>query len=179
MFYVASFQTPRLHAERITEVHFDELLRMHRDERVMATLGGVRMDEAWTREFLQKTIAHWNQHSFGLWIFRSRTSGIFAGRGGLRHIVVAGAEEIELAYAFMSDSWGQGLATEIAQASLKIGFEQLNLSNIVCFTLTTNLASQRVMQKASFTYEREITHANLPHVLYRMTAKDWGNLSDH
>jgi RimJ/RimL family protein N-acetyltransferase len=175
MYRMSSFSTSRLHAERITEAHFDELLQMHRNERVMATLGGVRQDEAWTREFLQKTIAHWAQFGFGLWAFRDK-KGKFAGRGGLRHILVAGAEEIELAYALMPDYWGQGLATEIAYESLKIGFEQLKLSNIVCFTLTTNLASQRVMQKAGFIYERDMIHANLPHVLYRMTLGNWTKL---
>jgi RimJ/RimL family protein N-acetyltransferase len=65
------------------------------------------------------------------------------------------------------------LATEIAKVSLHIGFERLRLTDIVCFTLTTNMASQRVMQKAGFTYERDILHANWPHVLYRMTAGSW------
>ena len=174
---IERFCTDCLIAERITETHFDELLQMHRDEKVMATLGGVRIAEAWTREFLGKSSAHWNQHGFGLWVFRDKTNGKFAGRGGLRHIVVTGNEEVELAYALMPAYWGQGHATEIAKRSLKIGFEMLHLTNIVCFTMTTNYASQRVMQKAGFSYERNITHANLPHVLYRMTAEDWKKLS--
>ena len=41
------------------------------------------------------------------------------------------------------------------------------MRDIVCFTLPTNRASQRVMEKVGFVYERDITHANLPHVLYR------------
>ncbi|MBI1742341.1 GNAT family N-acetyltransferase [Candidatus Acetothermia bacterium] len=167
------FCTDRLIAERITDAHSDELLRMHRDEKVMATLGGVRTEQAWTREFLNKSIAHWNQRGFGLWVFRDITNGEFVGRGGLRHILVAGSDEIELAYALMSEYWGQGFATEIAKHSLQIGFEMLHLTNIVCFTMTTNYASQRVMQKAGFTYERNIIHAHLPHVFYRMTALDW------
>jgi RimJ/RimL family protein N-acetyltransferase len=79
----------------------------------------------------------------------------------------------------MSAFWGLGLATEIAQASLKIGFERLNLSTIVCFTLPTNRASQRVMAKAGFQYERNISHANLPHVFYRMTQLEWSRLKAH
>jgi len=171
------FYTDRLIVERITEAHFDELLRMHRDEKVMATLGGVRTEEAWTRAFFNQSNTHWNQHGFGLWVFRDKANGKFVGRGGLRHIVVGGNKEVELAYALMSDYWGQGLATEIASISLKIGFERLHFTNIVCFTMTTNYASQRVMQKAGFIYEREIIHANLPHVLYRMTAESWRKLS--
>lgn len=36
------------------------------------------------------------------------------------------------------------------------------------FTLTTNRASERVMAKAGLRRDREIVHAGLPHVLYRL-----------
>jgi RimJ/RimL family protein N-acetyltransferase len=40
---------------------------------------------------------------------------------------------------------------------------------MVAITLATNRASQRVMEKAGLTYERELIYAGLPHVLYRTT----------
>ena len=52
---------------------------------------------------------------------------------------------------------------------LKIGFEIFKLREVVCFTLTSNQASQRVMEKLGFKYEREIMRANLPHLFYRLT----------
>ena len=103
-----------------------------------------------------------------IWAFRSQANGRFVARGGLRQVDVEGALEVELAYAVMSDSWGQGLATEMAQAILGIGFEHLALSNVVGFTLVSNRASQRVLEKAGFSFERNVVHADLPHVLYRI-----------
>jgi hypothetical protein len=44
------------------------------------------------------------------------------------------------------------------------------LADVVCLTLPTNRASQRVMEKAGFGYERDVVHTGLPHVLYRITA---------
>jgi len=49
--------TERLSAERLSEAHFDELCRMHRDERVMATLIGQRSDDE-TRRFLRGNLDH-------------------------------------------------------------------------------------------------------------------------
>ncbi len=170
-----TIETERLIGDRPHFSHLDDLCRMHRDATVMATLAGVRSDE-WTRQFLQNELEHWERYGFGLWTFRDRATGRFVGRAGLRHCRVEGNDEVELAYALMSAFWGQGLATEIAQASLKIGFEQLNLSTVVCFTLPTNRASQRVMAKAGFQYERDISHANLPHVFYRITQLEWSRL---
>lgn len=160
------FSTARLNAERLQEKHFDLLCRMHRNPRVMATLGGVR-SATQTRDFLDKNLAHWEQHGYGLWMFTAKEDGQFVGRGGLRHAAVGGSDEIELAYALEEEFWGQGYATEMAEAIVGVGAAQYGLSNLVCFTLTDNLASRQVMAKVGFEFERSIVHAGHPHVLYR------------
>ena len=50
--------------------------------------------------------------------------------------------------------------------SVEVAFNDLGLREIVAFTLPDNLASRRVMEKAGFVYDREVTHVGLPHVLY-------------
>ena len=47
-----------------------------------------------------------------------------------------------------------------------------SLNNLVCFTLVDNNASRRVMEKAGFTFERELIHAGMPHVLYRRRIRE-------
>ena len=163
-----AFQTARLIAERPRDEHLGELCRMHRDPRVMATLGGLRDDDE-TRQAHRRNLDHWEQHGFGLWVFRDRFDGGFAGRGGLRRVLVAGTLEVELAYAFMPEFWGRGLATEAAKAILTLALERSGLREIVGFTLPTNLASRRVLEKSGFRYERDVIHAGLPHVLYRIS----------
>lgn len=39
------------------------------------------------------------------------------------------------------------------------------MADLVCFTLTTNRASQQIMEKAGFEYERD--------VFYRITGSEW------
>jgi RimJ/RimL family protein N-acetyltransferase len=89
------------------------------------------------------------------------------GRGGLQHTFVADLYEVEAGWAIVPDRWGQGLATELAQASVAVAFELLALSQIIAFALPHNMASRRVMEKAEFQYDCDIVHAGLPHVLYR------------
>ena len=183
---IETFHTERLIAERLHAEHFVELRRMHRDPRVMATLapagapnGGVLSDEE-TRRFLRRHLDHWDRHGYGLWVFRDEADGQFVGRAGLHSTNAGGREEVEVAYALMSEYWGRGLATEMAEGILAVAFEHLHMTEVVCFTLTTNRASQRVMEKAGFEYERDVVHAGLPHVFYRLTASGWkergGNL---
>jgi [ribosomal protein S5]-alanine N-acetyltransferase len=176
---IERFRTDRLLAECLRHEHFDELRRMHSDPRVMVTLapagvkdGGVLSDEE-TLQFLRRHLDHWERHGYGLWAFWDRTNGRFVGRAGLYNTRVGGNDEVELAYALMAEYWGKGLATEMARAILEVAFERLGMTDLVCFTLTTNRASQRVMEKARFGHEREVVHAGSPHVLYRITASEW------
>ena len=87
-----------------------------------------------------------------------------------RHVLVEGRDEVEVGYGFVPEYWGRGFATELARESVRVGFNELRLPNMVSFTLPTNLASRRVMEKAGFRYERDFIYANLTHVLYRQRA---------
>ena len=165
-------RSARLILERMRESDMSDLCRMHRDERVMATLAGVRSEEE-TAEFLRAQLAHWERHGFGWWTLREAGSGSFVGRGGLRRVTVEEREEVEVGYALLPEFWGRGLATELAEESARVAFEVLDLPDIVSFTLPTNRASRRVMEKAGLRYERDIVHADLPHVLYRLSASTW------
>lgn len=154
---------------------FADLRRLHGDSRVMATLSadGKTFSEVQTRAFLKRAAEHWNLHGFGLWFFRERLDGefVFVGYGGIKHAVVEGRDEIELAYAVRSDYWGKGIATEISIAALKWGFDTMHLDRIVAFTLPHNRASRAVMENCGFTYQRDIVHAGLPHVPYILEAR--------
>jgi len=169
-------ETDRLILERLRPEHRDELGRLHRDPQVMATLGGVRSPEE-TERVLAAIDLHWEQYGFGLWAVREKATALFAGRGGLKHMNIGECDEVEVAYALLPQYWGQGLATELAVASVRAGFERLHRPDLVCFTLTTNRASQRVMEKVGFRYERDAIHAGLPHVFYRLTASAWRGMA--
>ena len=161
-----AFATPRLLAERLNPAHLRDICAMDRNELFMARLGGTR-DEAASAQYLERNLHHWAEHGFGLWVLRDRPSRTVIGRAVLRHLRVEGEDEIEVGYGFMPDYWGRGLATEITLACLQMARDRLRLESVVAITLPSNVASQRVMQKAGLKYEREITHEGVPHVLFR------------
>jgi len=163
---VETFATERMAATRISESDYDDLLRLNQDSEVAKTMAGTR-SASQTREFIRSSIEHWQRHGCGFWTFRDRVDARFIGRAGLHHVEIDGAREIEIAYAVMPEFWRRGFATEMARAILDIA-ARLSIHDIVAFTLPTNSGSRGVMQKAGLRYERDITWANLPHVLYRM-----------
>jgi len=163
---IESFKTDRLTAHRYVEADFDDYRRMREDPQVAEWLGG-QIDETEKLKQRNETLEHWKRHGFGIWMLRTLDSEEFVGRVGLRHGIATGIDEIELLYAVMPKFWNQGLCTEASQAALRIGFEVLDLQEIVAFTMTVNIGSRRVMEKCGMKYERDFTYYGLPHVLYR------------
>lgn len=166
--------TERLIAYPFCQEDYAELCQLHQDERVMETLGGVRSDAA-TQAFLDDKIAHYKKYGYGYWMFRDRQTAEFVGRGGIQHVEIEGKPEIEIGYTVRFSEWGKGYATEIADGLLHNAFDDLALENIVAFTLTTNVGSQRVMQKMGFAFDRQFEHKGDPHVLYRITKNAYAN----
>jgi [ribosomal protein S5]-alanine N-acetyltransferase len=162
-------QTAHLTCERLRPDHLAEVLILLRDPRVARTLcpAGEPPTEAEVIVSLGDKLAHWDRHGFGIWQLYDRASGTMVGRSGLQHTFVAGANEVEVGWAIVPERWGEGLATELARAAVDVAFRDLGLTDVVAFTLPDNLASRRVMEKTGFSLEREIVHAELPHVLYR------------
>ena len=165
-------ETSRLLLTRPVEAEFPEYVRFNADPKVMATLGGVRT-EAQAREIFDRMLGSWTAVGFGLWTMRDRVTGAFIGRGGARVVYLEGKPETEVGYGLYSEYWGKGLATEVAREAQRVAFEIIGVPDLVCFTLPTNKASQRVMEKVGFRFERNGTFLNLSHVIYGITREQW------
>jgi RimJ/RimL family protein N-acetyltransferase len=83
---------------------------------------------------------------------------------------------IEIGWRLAQPFWNQGYATEGALAALDHGFRTLGVQEIVAFTVPTNVASRRVMEKIGMTWNPsdDFDHPGIPtghplrrHVLYR------------
>jgi ribosomal-protein-alanine N-acetyltransferase len=163
--------TQRLVGTRPVFRDADELHPVMADERLAAwlwpgELGGPRTLSQ-VRALLVHDADHWRRHGWGPWVVRDRATGEVIGRVGLGHTEVAGRDEVEVAWLLAADRWGEGLATEMAVEAVRAAFDVIGLDEVVAFTLVGNRASRRVMEKVGFTYEADVEHAGLPHVLYR------------
>jgi [ribosomal protein S5]-alanine N-acetyltransferase len=160
--------TPRMRAERVREAHVPGLHRIFGDPRVGATMGGVMTPER-VREWVEREQAHWDGDGFGLWAFFIGDD--LVAQGGLMPTVVHGEPAVEVAWSVLPDRWGQSLATELGEASLRVAFADLGLEEVVAYTMPHNIGSRRVMEKLGMRYSGDIEHAGLPHVLYRVRSE--------
>ena len=161
-----SFHAERLSAERLQEDHVEFIHSMHQDEQVMAYLGGIRSLER-TAEYMEQNLSHWRKYGYGIWVLREKITGDFVGRGGLRNVVLGGIEEVEVAYGLLTEFWNQGLATEFVREVVRIGMSEIGLRSVACVTHPDNSASQRVLEKAGFAFERDVIYKGKSHLLFR------------
>ena len=146
------------------------------------------MPRALTREesdaFCDRAQAHIERCGWGLWALESRDRGEFLGCVGLSvptfdaHFVPC----IEVGWRLAREHWGQGYASEAAAASLRFAFENLQLLQVVSFTVPSNLRSRRVMEHIGLSHDAagDFEHPCLSpghplrrHVLYRLKREVW------
>jgi [ribosomal protein S5]-alanine N-acetyltransferase len=161
--------TERLIGERPSAAHADELcvLMLHPDVLRTTWFGPEPPTRSNIVDKLAGDIEHWDRYGFGPWLLRDRVGGAMVGRGGLKHTMATGIDEVEIGWSIHPDRWGEGLATELARASVRAAFVELDLDEVIAYTATDNVASWRVMEKAGMKFDREIVAVGLPHVLYR------------
>lgn len=120
---------------------------MGQDPQVMRYLGPC-LNRAQSDATIDRLITAQAQHGFCFWAVEQKSDGAFIGLCGLLPVDFAGplANSIEIGWRLRRESWGLGLASEAARASLDWGFAH-GIDHIISFTTVANLASQRVMQR--------------------------------
>jgi RimJ/RimL family protein N-acetyltransferase len=157
------------------------------DPRVMEHFPGV-LTRAESDAFVDRMLERWAADGFGLWAVELRAGERFVGFTGLSaptfeaHFTPA----VEIGWRFAVEAWGRGYATEAARAVLQFGFEDLDLREIVSFTVPANTRSRAVMERIGMTRQPadDFDHPRFPpghpirrHVLYRLSRDTWAEAS--
>jgi RimJ/RimL family protein N-acetyltransferase len=156
---------------------------MNADPAVMAHFPALQTREQ-SDALIDRNIPEIDGRGWGLWAVEVKDTGRFIGFTGLSvpsfeaHFMPA----VEIGWRLAKEAWGNGYATEAARATLAHGFGPAGLTEIVSFTTTTNLPSQRVMQRIGMVHDEpgDFDHVRLPdghplqrHVLYRIDRAQW------
>ena len=70
-------------------------------------------------------------------------------------------DEVEVLYLFDRPHWVKGFATEAARASVRYGFEHLELDHIIGLIHPGNIPSRRVLEKIGMTSRGRERHFNM------------------
>lgn len=180
-------RTERLLLRRWRNSDRQPFARLNADPQVMEFLPSVLSEEE-SNLLVDRIEAHFQEHRFGLYAVEIRSERRFIGFIGLSVPTFHAAFTpcVEIGWRLAGECWGQGLATEGAREIVRYAFEELQLEDLVSFTVPANVRSQRVMKKLGMTRDPkdDFDHPRLPaghrlqrHVLYRLSRSGWSLIS--
>jgi ribosomal-protein-alanine N-acetyltransferase len=156
---------------------------MNADPAVMRHFPSTLSPEA-SDALVQRIETCFRERGYGLWAVEVPGDAEFIGFIGLQPTTFQAhfTPAIEIGWRLAATHWGRGLASEGARAVLDQAFGVIGLSEVVSLTTTANTPSRRVMEKLGMTRDpaEDFDHPNTPgwvgqrHVLYRITAAQWG-----
>jgi ribosomal-protein-alanine N-acetyltransferase len=165
-------ETARLRFRQLCVDDLDDLWLIVSDSEVMKYLGviaGTILSREETQVTLEKMLEFWAVNGLGRWAVVDKKDGKLIGLCGFRLFDTTP----ELFYLFNKESWGKGLATEAARATLRYGFEELGVDRIIAVTRHANQASINVMTKLGMKYEKEMNHFGVFAVWYVATRDEY------
>ena len=162
-------ETTRLVLRRLLPSDLDDLYALYRDPEIRRFFPEGTLTYEETREELEWFLnGHPDHPELGLWATIHKDDGAFIGRCGLLPWTIERRSEVEVAYLLAKRYWGQGLATEAAQAVAKYGFERLGLSRLICVIDPGNQASINVALRIGMAPEGTMHDDKGSFLLYSM-----------
>lgn len=136
-----------------------------------ATMATYDDREPWDTARLRREVARWiesqESRGFSLWAVERRDTGELIGGCGFLDCEDTG--ELEIHFVIARSQWGQGFATEAARAAVEHGAGPLGLPRIAGVVWPGNAASEAVLRKLGFAFERRIPFFGAEALLYALT----------
>ena len=175
-------ETDRLRLRQWIQSDRESFARLNADLRVMEFLPSI-LDRATSDAMIDCLQAKIAERGWGLWAVESKQDKQFIGFVGLEipKADLPFTPCVEIGWRLAFEYWGKGYATEAAKAALKVGFDRLELPEIVSFTTIDNHRSSAVMERLGMTRDaKTFEHPSIPvgyslreHCLYRLSREKW------
>jgi RimJ/RimL family protein N-acetyltransferase len=131
-------------------------------------------------DYCERLIA---ERGWGAWATEIKATGEFIGFVGLNipRADLPISPCVEVLWRLAHPYWHRGFATEAARGALRVGFEMVELPEIVSFTAPANIRSRAVMERLGMqmdptTFEHPGVpegHALRTHCSYRLSRDSW------
>jgi len=148
--------TSRLTLRRLSEDDASFIFRLVNEPSWLRFIGdkGVRtLDDA--RRYLREgPLAMYAQYGFGLYLVTRKDDGAPIGMSGL--IKRDALPDVDIGFAYVPESWGNGYAVEAAHAVVAHARDAFGLKRLVAITSLDNDASIRVLERIGMVFERII-----------------------
>ena len=188
---VAPLLTPRLALRAPQLSDLEAMFELHADPVTnrFSPSGPVATREA-SEALLKGWLAHWQTEGFGYWAITCRDQleradelpgdvvGDVVGFGGVMRRTVDGVTDLYLYFRIRPHAWGQGLASEMALAGLKLAFDSLHEPRVLAVVLPANTPSRKTLERIGMLLKSSLADVpgQPPSLVYEMTAERFAAL---
>lgn len=151
-------KTGRLLLRRWRDEDVEPFAAMCSDPEVMRHIGsGATRTRAQAQASIEAYERGWEENGFSLFAVERLDDGSFLGFTGLSEptFLPEIMPAVEIGWRLARHNWGNGYASEAAQAALQYGLEDVGLSEILSIYQAENHASERIIQKLGMLFDRE------------------------
>lgn len=164
--HIPMVETTRLKLRAFTINDWQPYAEMYADVSFVRYLGGKPLSKEQVWENIAIILGHWNLLGYGIWALECRTTGQLIGRAGLLNL--PGWPDVEICWALSPRFWGNGYATEAAQASINWAFEEAGLGRLISLIHPENKASEAVALRLGEKFREKITFEGKPTNVYEI-----------
>ncbi|GAB3297253.1 GNAT family N-acetyltransferase [Parasphingorhabdus pacifica] len=119
-------------------------------------------------ELLWSWMQDWECQEIGYWVVRAACDDAVLGFGGVRCDDLKSEPVLNLYYRFSPRGWGQGFASEVARAAVRLGREYDPERLIIAVIREVNEPSRKVAERIGMIRFDEIEEDGLVRQVYRM-----------
>lgn len=188
MVEIIEFETERLRLRQWLPADREPFAALNADPRVMEFFPAT-LDRTASNAMADRCEALIVGRGWGFWATEIKECGQFIGFVGL-HVPAPElpfSPCVEIGWRLAFQYWGRGFASEAAKGALRVGFELLNVPEIVSFTAVHNLRSRAVMERLGMQETKDtFEHPHVPvgnalrlHCLYRLSQERWRRIPHH
>lgn len=123
-----------------------------------------------SQAWIERWLAHQEQHGFSLWAIEDRETAEFLGNCGPAVQVVDGEEHVELGWSVTPRRARQGIASEAGAAWRDECLGPMGLDRVISLVRPENAASRGVAERIGMTPWKETTFGSQGwrHIVYRV-----------
>ncbi|MFD3554692.1 GNAT family N-acetyltransferase [Streptomyces goshikiensis] len=165
---MTEIRTPRLLLRRWTDDDLVPLSEINADPEVMRWIGdGSTLDLDQTAEDIERFEDEWDDEGFGLFAVELLASGELIGVVGLSvpEWLPEVLPAVEITWRLGRSYWGQGYASEAAQATLEFALQDRGLDRVIAINRAGNDDSENVIRKLGMEPDRDTTDPEHGHLL--------------
>ncbi|MFI5640843.1 GNAT family N-acetyltransferase [Streptomyces goshikiensis] len=165
---MTEIRTPRLLLRRWSNDDLVPLSEINADPEVMRWIGdGSTLDLDRTAEDIERFEDEWDEEGFGPFAVELLASGELIGVVGLSvpEWLPEVLPAVEITWRLGRAYWGQGYASEAAQATLEFALQDRGLDRVVAINRAGNDDSENVIRKLGMEPDRDTTDPEHGHLL--------------